>query len=201
VPYDDPDLHLADTITITFEYQKRDLRDDLVTQSRSGNHHLCPVRAAAAVVKRLRSFGAAPDAHIFKYADEKGRIKELTAKSALLHLRDYIGTVDKNFGLDPQDNGLHSIRASAAMGMYLNGIPVYTIMLLGRWSSDAFLLYIRKQVNEFSTNVARKMIQNLVYHHAPDADREDPRTHNPKANIGMGANGATINRNVFLVWV
>jgi hypothetical protein len=203
VPHDDPNLHLADTISITFEYQKRDLRDDSVTQSKSGDAHLCPVRAAAAVVKRLRSFGAKPDAHIFTYADENGNVRELTAKAALMHLRDFIGTVNDNYGLNKEDIGLHSIRASAAMGMYLNGIPVYTIMLLGRWSSDAFLLYIRKQVTEFSNNVSRKMIKNPVYHHVPDADREDPRTHNPMAataNIGMGANGATINRNVFSVW-
>ena len=53
VPHDNPDLELADTVTITFEYQKRDLRNDSVTQSRSGKPLLCPVRAAAAVVKRL----------------------------------------------------------------------------------------------------------------------------------------------------
>ena len=33
VPHDDPHLDLADTVTVTFEYQKRDLRDDAATQS------------------------------------------------------------------------------------------------------------------------------------------------------------------------
>ena len=83
--------------------------------------------------------------------------------------------------------------------MYLNGVPVYTIMLLGRWSSDAFL----RQVTEFSNNVSRKMVKNPVYHHVPDAHREDPRSHNPMAataNLGMGSNGAAISRNVFSVW-
>ena len=53
VPHDDPHLDLANTVTVTFEYQKRDLRDDAVTQSRSGDPLLCPVRAAAAVIQRL----------------------------------------------------------------------------------------------------------------------------------------------------
>jgi len=44
------------------------------------------------------------------------------------------------------------------MAMYLAGIPVFTIMLLGRWSSDAFLPYIRKEVQEFSNSVSSKMI-------------------------------------------
>ena len=90
------------------------------------------------------------------------------------------------------------------MAMYLNGVPVYTIKLLGWWLSDAFLRYIRKQVTEFSNNVARKMIKKKKYDYVPDPSREDPRSHNSlatTANIGMGASGATINRSVFSVWV
>ena len=90
------------------------------------------------------------------------------------------------------------------MAMYLNSIPVYTIMLLGRWSSDAFLRYIRKQVTEFSNNVSRQMTQNPAYHHIEAPSREDPRTHNSmaaSANMGMGAGGAAINKNVFSVWI
>ena len=87
--------------------------------------------------------------------------------------------------------------------MYLNGVPVYTIMLLGRWSSDAFPRYTRTQVTAFSNNVSRTTVKNPVYHHVPDANREDPRSHNPMAataNLGMGSDGAAINRNVFSVW-
>jgi hypothetical protein len=43
VLHDSPDLNLADSVTLTFEYQKRDLRDDQVTQSKSGHPLLCPV--------------------------------------------------------------------------------------------------------------------------------------------------------------
>ena len=128
----------------------------------------------------------------------------LNSKTALAHLRNYIDTVDKQWGLSSKDIGLHSIRSSAAMAMYLNSIPVYTIMLLGRWSSDTFLRYIRKQVTEFSNNVSRQMIQNPAYHHIEAPSREDPRTHNSmaaSANMGMGAGGAAINKNVFSVWI
>ena len=38
------------------------------------------------------------------------------------------------------------------MDVFLGECPVYTIMLIGRWSSDAFLRYIRKQVEQFSHN-------------------------------------------------
>ena len=112
-------------------------------------------------------------------------------------------TVDPAYGLLPEDTGLHSNRASSAMAMYMARVVQSTIMELGRWSSDAFLRYIRKQVAEFSIGVSEKMIQHRAYYHVPEAAHDDPRTHNSMAataNYGMGANGATINQNVFSVW-
>ena len=44
------------------------------------------------------------------------------------------------------------------MEMYLAGVPVYTIMLIGRWLSNAFLRYIRKQVEQFLCHVAKQML-------------------------------------------
>ena len=45
-----------------------------------------------------------------------------------------------------------------AMAMFLSGIPVVIIMRVGRWSSDAFLEYIRDQVESFTAEVSKKMI-------------------------------------------
>ena len=42
--------------------------------------------------------------------------------------------------------------------MFLSGIPVVIIMRVGRWSSDAFLEYIRDQVESFTAEVSKKMI-------------------------------------------
>lgn len=65
-------------------------------------------------------------------------------------------------GLKFTEIGTHSIQSSAAMTMYLTGVPVYTIMLIGRWSSDAFLRYIRRQVQEFSRS--RAALRRLFHH-------------------------------------
>ena len=46
------------------------------------------------------------------------------------------------------------------VAMFLDETPVYTRMMIGRWSSDALLKYIRKQVEQFSHNVAQKMTKN-----------------------------------------
>jgi len=203
--HDSPHLEEADSLALVFEYQKRDQRDESVTQSKTDDPILCPVRVGAAIIRRLQAMGASDDTFIYTFVrDADGKRCELTSKAALDFLRSFVKSIDyKSLGLDPKDIGLHSLRASAAMAMYLNGIPVYTIMLLGRWSSDAFLRYIRKQVTEFSNGVSRKMIQNPRFHHVPDPDRNDPRTrHNSlsfTANMGMG-NSVPINLSAFSVW-
>jgi hypothetical protein len=61
------------------------------------------------------------------------------------------------------------------MAMYLAGVPVYTIMLLGCWSSDSFLRYIRKQVKEFSNGVNQKMLTNDEFFTIPSLPNDDTR--------------------------
>jgi hypothetical protein len=141
---------------------------------------------------------------IYRFRQDNGTFSDVNSKTALTLLRYSLYETDsKSLNIKPEECGLHSLRSSAAMAMYLNGIPVYTIMLLGRWSSDAFLWYIRKQVTEFSKGVARRMIQRPVYHHVSHATREDPRTHNPQsstANFGIGNHGNDAIRGAFAVW-
>jgi len=61
------------------------------------------------------------------------------------------------------------------MAMYLAGVPVFTIMLIGRWSSDAFLQYICQQVQEFSSGVAARMIVSKDFFTIPGfINHEDP---------------------------
>jgi hypothetical protein len=73
------------------------------------------------------------------------------------------------------------------MEMYLAGISVYTIMLSGRWSRDAFLGYIRKQVKQFLKHVSKQMIQFQFFHKilgiAPRVvSNKDPCQHNHRDN-------------------
>ena len=51
--------------------------------------------------------------------------------------------------------------------VHLDSLPVFTIMLLGRWKSNAFLNYIRKQVKQFSHNVSVRMLNNLDWFTTP----------------------------------
>ena len=54
------------------------------------------------------------------------------------------------------------------MTMLLGGCPVFLIMMIGRWSSNAFLRYICKQVEEFNHNVLQKMLTHMFHKHIPN---------------------------------
>jgi hypothetical protein len=90
-------------------------------------------------------------------------------------LRNVVGAIDKDaLGILKDKIRTHSVRSGSAMAMYLGKCPVYTIMLIGRWSGDAFLWYICKQVMEFSHSVSWKMLNYQNYWHVPDFNHQIP---------------------------
>ena len=53
------------------------------------------------------------------------------------------------------------------MAMKLAGVSEYTIMIIGRSKSLAFLDYIRKQVAEFSFDVSDRMLEHGEFFTTP----------------------------------
>ena len=89
--------------------------------------------------------------------------------------------ITTGLGFTEDSVGNHSIRSSLAMALYLAKQAVSTIMLVGRWCSDAFLLYVRRQVQEFSAGISADMVAVDHYFTIPDleeCDSLDPRTRN-----------------------
>ena len=117
-----------------------------------------------------------------------GGIENITSGQVVNALRDVVGAIGEAcLGIAKHEVGTHSLRSGAAMAMYLGECPVYTIMLLGRWSSDAFLRYIRKQVLEFSHNVSKRMLCFRTHRHMPEFDQgiaaNNPRVRNNPNNV------------------
>jgi hypothetical protein len=174
-----PILHLADSVTLKFDTQKNTEQFAEVTQLNNGDPVLNPVVRWANVIRRLEQLpGCGQSTPINAYCDESGQIKLVNSKQVCERLRAAALAIglDK-LGYAPADIGTHSLRSGAAMAMYLSNVPVFTIMLIGRWSSDAFLRYIRRQVQEFSRGVSIGMIRDEAFYHVPTASSlEDPRT-------------------------
>jgi len=177
-------LPLADCVNITWNYQKRDDRNESVTQERNGHPCMCPVRLWTAVIIRLRQYpGTTDKTTVNTVLLPNGKLHEITSTELLTKLRAAVTAIgESTLGFGPLDIGLHSLRSGAAMAMYLANVPVFTIMLLGRWSSDAFLRYIRRQVKEFSAGVSSKMVKSDNFFTIPELDKEDPRISGHKLN-------------------
>jgi hypothetical protein len=160
VKHSDPLIHLSSSVSITFEEQKRGSKGDTITHHCTKDPILCPVKIWAKIVSRVYSYpSSGPDTSVNTFRLNNGKTHKFSGKELLTHLRRAAASMGPDIlGYTPDQIGMHSARSGAAMAMYLAGVPVFTIMLLGRWSSDAFLRYIRKEVQEFSLSVSSKMI-------------------------------------------
>ena len=100
----------------------------------TGKQVLCPVRA---LVQYLHLRGAAPGP-LFLHADGTPLSRHWLASS--------ISSIFSSAGV-PGCFSDHSFRIGAATSAASRGIPDHLIKTLGRWSSDAYQLYIRTPVN------------------------------------------------------
>ena len=202
--HDDPRCEFATSVAITFEFQKKDERNDTVTQKGTDHAFLSPVKIWHAIVKRIRSYPKTNDDTPVSAVWRNGRIQHVTSKDMMDSLRAAAKAVgEAKLGFKISEIGTHSLRSGAAMAMSLDQIPVYVIMVIGRWSSDAFLKYIRKQVEQFSHNVAKRMIKNLMFRHIPEVEPRvshlDPRQRNHPDGAETRNNvGGNLSRHVTL---
>ena len=150
-------------------------------------------------MKRIINYPGATDDTPVSAVWRNNKIEHITSAEMVAALRDAVVAIGEDLlGFKKEQVGTHSIRSGAAMAMYLGECPVYTIMLIGRWSSDAFLRYIRKQVEQFSHNVSRRMIRFQFHRHIPDLDPSvshmDPRQRNHPDNaetrVNIGGNSS-----------
>ena len=79
----------------------------------------------------------------------------------------------EKLGFRPEEIGTHSIRSGGAMAYYLlPGMSDSQVMFFGRWKSQAFLNYIRAQVDRFHSGYSTQIVQQphfrLIPALAPD---------------------------------
>lgn len=181
--HDDPiALRTAERVTVTFEDQKNGLRMDKRTHHSTNDPVLCPVRRLASVVNRMyRTIpGVGPNVPI-NTIHLTGRSTTITSEQLLKFIRSTCTLMGgkETFGFTAADIGTKSLRSGAAMSLFLTNHSVHKIMILGRWSSDAFLAYIRPQVLEWMDNMSGDMILNNNFWDATDTrkvTKDDPRT-------------------------
>ena len=198
IKHDDCRLKCADCVAITFEMQKKEEKNDTVHHKKTGDHIMCPVIAAAELVRRIWSYPNSNDDTPVSAVLKGSRVGHVTSKQVCTAIQVAVIAIGENvLNIKADDVGTHSLRSAAAMAMFLGGLPVYLIMLMGRWSSNAFLKYIRKQIEQFSHEVSTKMIENMFHRYIPSIStsttdrnprqRNHPNNAETRRNVGGDA--------------
>ena len=170
-------LHSADSVSITFETQKNDRKFDTVTQWRTSHNFLCPVKQWASIVTRIYSYNGTNTNTPVSTVLRHNRLDNISPREVILSLQDaVVAHGEDDLRIYRHEIGTHSIRSGAAMAMYLGGVPVFAIMMIGRWSSDAFMRYIRKQIEEFTFDVSSRMLTMQHFRHVPNHSTRNPQT-------------------------
>ena len=157
IPITSPEIHDAASVSITFRDQKNGKKMAVRTQNRTSCEILCPVRRWASIVHRLVArFGDKPNTPINRVATSR---RLLRSKQMLDFIRLTAKKMGPMAGYAPEEVGCHSIRSGAAMCLILGGAATHKVMLVGRWSSDAFIAYIRPQIDAFTSGLSEIMIR------------------------------------------
>ncbi len=156
----------ANKVSITFEDQKNRNKLETVTMYSTNDELLCPVKAWSKTIFRImKNETSNSDTPINIYITGN-KTYEITDKDMIKVLRNAVSEIGKDIlGFEASEIGTHSLRSGGAMAMCLASIEPYRIKLIGRWKSDAFMKYIRKQIEEFTQDISNRMIQNEDFRH------------------------------------
>ena len=146
-------LQVVVHVRILFEDQKNREKCETRTHQKSDDLVLCPVLLLGWVVQRVLKFTKNPNADTPLCAvNIPGRrskvINQENTRVFMKVICEAFGGQSR-FGFSPNEIGNRSVRTGAAMSLFLTEHSLDKIMLLGRWKSRTFLVYIRPQVTEW----------------------------------------------------
>ncbi len=165
----DNSLHQADVMKIVFESQKTEKKNQSVFHHSTNHPILCPIKIWASIIKRILHIPESlPNTTVNTILLANGSKQYLSNNHLITKLRLAARIIGQDeLGFTPSEIGLHSLCSGTAMAMFLAGIPISMIKLMGRWASEAFVDYICPQVEKFSSLVSKAMIANPSYFTIP----------------------------------
>jgi hypothetical protein len=156
------DLRQADSVTTTLDNQKNGQRDATLHHDATPSNPLCPVQACARRFVQMRTCDPTnPNAILSLYAPGKHVTATQMAKGLqVAAARSMIWL----HGYDLKRVGPHSLRASGAMQLKLNGLSDSMIQKLGRWSGKTWLQHPHGQISCLTSGVSARMATPVLHH-------------------------------------
>ena len=169
IPRDAPDATIlaATSVTLFLDTQKNCVRGESTSMESTGLDHGDAVTAAARRFLHLRSHDADLDTPLCTYyTTPGGPPSSVSSRHITATLRIEAKKIGfQKLGFYPHEIGSHSLRSGGAMTLHLAGVSEHTIKIIGRWRSDAFLIYLQGQIASFTKGVAAAMAKVQWFKH------------------------------------
>lgn len=152
-------LKEADIVVLTIDNQKNGQRGETMTHHKV-HGFLDPVTSLARRVSTILSLNM-PLSTPLSYVTPGTHV---TASMVLTNVRQ--AAVRSNLpakGYNLNRIGSHSLRASGAMALRLNGYSDGEIMKIGRWRGLTFLTYIHSQIGTLTRGVSTRMTRRIEF--------------------------------------
>jgi hypothetical protein len=152
-------LEQADSVTLYLDNQKNGQRGATI-------HHtacptwFCPVKALARRVANIMTFNVPQTTPLSLVSPG---VHVLASNVTFLIHKAAIDTNLVQQGYTIRRIGTHSLRASGAMALKLNGVADSLIMKIGRWTGLTFLTYIHSQIGALHTGLAQRMSTRIHF--------------------------------------
>lgn len=169
----DLDLNRLERASLTFNDQKNAVRGEQITHAATTDPHLCPCKSLARICEHLRQHHADATTPLHTYYDADGNPSCVTPQQVTDALRTAAAAVEAQTGIPPTNLSARSLRPGGATALLCSGIHSTVIQLIGRWRSDAMLLYLRVAALASTTNLAQRMLVAGAYTFDPGACAAD----------------------------
>jgi hypothetical protein len=157
------DILSADSATLKITNQKNGKMGQTIHHD-TFDSDLSPVKALAWRVHHILINGGSNDSYICEYITENEKFTDVKPDDLIKSIRLSITTLNLDMaGINPDLVGVHSLRAGGAMSLKLQGESDTTIMKMGRWTGNTFLMYIHNQIGHLSKDLSSKMSTHVPF--------------------------------------
>ena len=109
--------------------------------------------------------------HNSEHVQDRASKRTITSQITTKLLRADILSFGKEIpGFSHKEVSTHSIWSEFAMELYLAKVYLETIMIMGWWSSSAFLRYILIQISNLSKDISTLMTTNNAFYTMPEIE-------------------------------
>jgi hypothetical protein len=142
---------------LTFTTQKNGVRNEQIGHAKTRHPIICPTAALARRIIHLRRARLPDTSPLCQYVHYE-QVFTIKPKHITTQLKTIATFFGEPYGFTQIDVSTHSLRAGGATALFIAGVPIETIRLLGRWQSDTVFRYIHAQALPILDATAQRML-------------------------------------------